>query len=569
MKLLIIELTLITSLFSNLCYTQFKVPKQHFNDLFNEQKYRQAFLEAKDIRSKEYGKCCLIDYYIAKALCLDRHYDPAQKRFFYILDNYKLQGRNLQFILNKRDECNTKKSQSIEEFYPANMLVLNNLVIPVASVSGKLGKVANCNQHYAPVIVEDSITAEELSSRIFEMDRKTEALKKIDSLLPSEYKVDTAGRYILVTMKNFNVQQNTAKGITSKLNEVINFYSSSFSIRPSDKLITAYLLPDQKTLVNTARIVHGIKIPSENYGYSCLGDLSLVGLSDLNRIGTLKHELFHMAIRTDIGDIPAWLDEGTACLYETSEWNKEHTQLKSTNIDNWRLDVLKNCFRTPQLCTKLPMISELINYSWKEFDASDDSDICKAAINYALAKHLMMYFEQGGKLKDIITAFKNRYEPQWDADSSSFQSNTEILEKALSISIDSVESGFNNWLYKTYHFSFFPPKPPIPTKPSEQIHVWEFIGPHFTYKENYRNAIKKINDERIKADSTNKHQNIIIEAETKSKEINNSYKHDLFLYDEQMKNIKDPNKIDSYTYSLFEKVMKYNSELEEIISSFN
>ncbi len=44
-----------------------------------------------------------------------------------------------------------------------------------------------------------------------------------------------------------------------------------------------------------------LRFPASNIGYSSLSDLSILGNSDAENIGTLYHELFHLMIRTDLG----------------------------------------------------------------------------------------------------------------------------------------------------------------------------------------------------------------------------------------------------------------------------
>ena len=72
-------------------------------------------------------------------------------------------------------------------------------------------------------------------------------------------------------------------------------------------------------------------------GYSFQPNMSRVAVIPSTTIGTLAHELFHLMVRNDFGDIPPWMDEGMAALYEVS-------RIRGTmiaGIPNWRGTVLE------------------------------------------------------------------------------------------------------------------------------------------------------------------------------------------------------------------------------------
>jgi hypothetical protein len=50
--------------------------------------------------------------------------------------------------------------------------------------------------------------------------------------------------------------------------------------------------------------------------------------------GTFLHELMHAMVHNDFADVPAWLDEGMAMMYERSMWSKTHL----IPLPNWRLN---------------------------------------------------------------------------------------------------------------------------------------------------------------------------------------------------------------------------------------
>lgn len=50
--------------------------------------------------------------------------------------------------------------------------------------------------------------------------------------------------------------------------------------------------------------------------------------------GTFLHELMHAMVHNDFADVPAWLDEGMAMMYERSMWSSNQL----VPLPNWRLD---------------------------------------------------------------------------------------------------------------------------------------------------------------------------------------------------------------------------------------
>src|ERR1051325_10177877 len=87
--------------------------------------------------------------------------------------------------------------------------------------------------------------------------------------------------------------------------------------------ITVYLVPNDGILGLLASLIHGITIYEGTIGYSFPYDQSITAIIPRMIFGTLKHELFHLMVRKNFGDIPPWLEEGMATLYEVSRVRDE------------------------------------------------------------------------------------------------------------------------------------------------------------------------------------------------------------------------------------------------------
>jgi hypothetical protein len=429
-------------------FGQMQVDKKHFIDLLNAGHYDSVYYQAKYLRENVYGKNAVLDYFIAKSLCLDGYGDKAIIKFSRIINDYHLSGNKLSFIEKEILSC-TLLSPATETVAEENdFRYLNNIPLPTASVGGKLGRVYDCFGSKEFMDNSHMKAEAELQERLFFLTQKKQALQKIKIMVGDNYSVDTTGRYLFVTLKNFNLSNKQVKAVAGELEKAYNFFISFYRLRPPDKLLTVYILPNQQSLQQTAAIVHGLQLPLNSLGYSCLSDLSLLGLSDAGHVGTLFHELFHLMIRTDVGDIPAWLDEGLACLYSTYTW--ENNQLRGAGT--WRTSVLKEAANAGDNFLQLPSLKQLVNFSWSEFDGSKDKNICKAAINYAWSNHFMLYLQDKNMLQKTVKAFKEKKDVERTKEKKLPEDNVAIVETVMADSIAGIELQFLAWFKSNFNF---------------------------------------------------------------------------------------------------------------------
>ena len=430
---------------------QKKVDRQYFITLLNTGQYDKVFDTAVKLRKQVYGKNAVIDYFIAKSLCLDGHTEKSINCFNYIIKNFKLAGSKKDFIEQEISSCNAPSAAAEEELMATpDFNYINNVTLPEASVGGKMGKVYDCFSENQTINFSRMVSLDSLESRLFPIGQKKKAIQKINSILNNNYKTDTSGRYILVTTKEFPLTDNKVGHVARRLEQAYKFFVDYYSLRPPDKLLTVYILPHQTALRQTANLVHGIQLPDPNIGYSNLSDLSLLGLGDAEQLGTLYHELFHLIIRTDLGDIPAFLDEGLASLYSVSKWENE------TLVGDhrpWRLLELREAKSAGDKYLKIPPFEKLINYSWNEFDGQETKNVCQVAVNYALSNFLMIWLQEKKLLKEMVTAFKNR--PFIPEEGVETKSNLQIFEDVVADSIKSFTKKFDRWFKDKYHFDLY------------------------------------------------------------------------------------------------------------------
>jgi hypothetical protein len=430
-------------------FAQKKINRQYFIDLLNAGEYDKVFDTATKLRKQVYGKNAVVDYFIAKSLCLDGYKEKSAYCFNCIIRNFKLSGDKKNFIQQEINNCSSLPGTE-EELAGASpdFNYINNVSLPEAGVSGKMGRVYDCFSKEQTINLTEMVSPDEMDSRLFSIGDKKQAVVKLKTILNNNYKIDTSGRYVFVTMKNFPM--DSASYAAARLEEAYHFFVNYYGLRPPDKVLTVYMLRDQQALRQTARLVHGIQLPEPNIGYSNLADLSLLGLGDSKHLGTLYHELFHLMVRTDLGDIPAFLDEGLASLYSVSKWDNGKLM---GDYRPWRLEELKEAKDATDQFLKIPVLDKLINYSWDEFDGQETKNVCQVAVNYALSNFLMIYLQEKKLLQPMVTAFKSR--PFIPENPTTAKSNLQIFEEVVKDSVVNFTAAFDAWFLKQYNFNLY------------------------------------------------------------------------------------------------------------------
>ena len=443
MRLKILLLAFCTVATSAFC--QKKIDKQHFVNLLNNKSYGRVFDECMNMRNGVYGKCAILDYFIAKSLCLDGYQQKSNEWLNYILANYPLRDATRNFISNDIGEC--KKNNT-----PGSLSNILTLPLPQASVSGmtKLGPIFNCADKSQLIIWNNLFSEEELEARLFSETQKTLCVRKIQSVVGTQYHVNAADRFVIVTKASQAVTDAQIQKVKTALEKAFQFYKTYYNLSAPDKLITVYLMPDQKSLHQIAYKIHGIDVGKATLGYSLLTDLSLLGIADPEQVGTLYHELFHLLIRTDAGDIPAWVDEGLASLYSIYIWNGN--TLKGSE-STWRITQLRHEYLTAT-DTKMPLLKQLVSFNWAEYNGGEEINLCNASVNYGLSNHLMIFLQEKNLLQSLVTSFKSRKSPGKNTDLRA-KTNVEILEQVYRSPIDSIQKDFENWFKQKYHFDVY------------------------------------------------------------------------------------------------------------------
>jgi hypothetical protein len=228
------------------------------------------------------------------------------------------------------------------------------------------------------------------------------------------------------------------KRVGASLEQYLQFFVSEYGMRPPPFLITVYFAADLGQLRDLARKLHGIDLAPGSIGYSFSADQSMVGWADGKAYGTFAHELFHVMVRGNFGDIPPFLDEGMAALYEVSGFE----QGRAVGVSNWRGALLRKYW------AERPGIKDLVQMNRGALDdVTGPSDAGgaggKQAANHATARYLMLYFQERGELLPVYKAFRSRKVNDRPA-----AQGVELLESVLGRPLGTVDTEFAEWFGK-------------------------------------------------------------------------------------------------------------------------
>lgn len=411
---------------------------------YNSGDYESAFLDAWKIRQTPFGKLPMIDYLIAKSLCGMGKYREGRQCFSNIDKLYSLSKFQRSFYKEEAANCRRENIPIVivrNPTFTLNSIQRENKYIAISM--GKMGYVVDCSIDSSALLFDPKFENIDYDNRIFDITDSLAAIDYYHNTLGNSYFVQNSGRFIFITLQDQSNSRDL-KEVTQKLEEAYQFYIQYYTINPPNKLITVYLMEDVRHLQEMAKLTHGITLPRANIGYSVLNDLSVLGNSDVHSVGTIYHELFHIMIKADIGDIPAWLDEGIASMYATSHW--ENGQLVG-DIKQWRTQVL---FEYTKQNRSMPSIATMVRNNWSEFTVSNDIPPCHVSVSYALAHHLTLYFQETKVLQKIVKAFKVRELIKKDAEVLEAD-NATVLKEVLGYSMEELQNRFDTWFEEVYY----------------------------------------------------------------------------------------------------------------------
>ena len=394
---------------------------------WHARKYPLTYEETTVYRLQPYGKQLEVYYMEGTSLCrMQGRTDLGEKVLQWSLDNFSLSRQDVATV---QRELNTCQSTSVPEVFPATIVF--NTTLAVASSAGRT-KMFYYNSgdnalKSVPVEVVREIPRTELDKRLFGRSRVAEAQDSANRLAGSGAVSEASKNFVVVSRQH---PPKVLSSIGEQLDRVYDFFVSEYGMRPPDSLISVYLVNNASDLQQLSTALHGIRVSPQSIGYSYQADMSMVGIVQQAQTGTLQHELFHLMVRNNFGDIPPWMDEGMAALYEVADTRNARV----VGLENWRGPVLDTLWRLQ------PPVEQLIRMNWFQFSGGDEEyNTDRQAAIHAKARYLMLYLQNQGKLRDIYRAFHAR---EIGTDSAA------LLSATVGQDLRALESDFDAWFRK-------------------------------------------------------------------------------------------------------------------------
>jgi len=392
--------------------------------------YPRVITELLAFRDDIFGRNVEVDYLLATSLCRNPGDEDLGEQFFqHILQRYQLSEANRVTVENERRQCRTPTQ-------PVQIAFLTNRSTGGgdAGVRGKMFYwIGGQNRAIGgdPLEAVMEIPQQELAARLFNQDQAAEAVAAMQQRLGNRARVHAATHFVLGSLSDH--ADSDLHYIAGLLESALQFEVQSFDIRPPQSLISVYLVPDAWSLRKQGEKLHGLKVGEGAIGYSFQNDLSLSAVVTGPNVGTLKHELTHLLVRTYFGDAPPWLDEGLAALYEVSRQEGDFLR----GLPNWRGEVLQRYWRGE------PGIAELLGMNWAQFDAEHRS-MKQQAVNHALARYWILYLQDNDLLEAVYRAIRDQKVSRLSGNASADMIS--LTENAAGRSFARLESEFNQWL---------------------------------------------------------------------------------------------------------------------------
>jgi hypothetical protein len=171
----------------------------------------------------------------------------------------------------------------------------------------------------------------------------------------------------------------------------VKLLKQDFFQKEPDRALEIWLFDGADSYQKHARALFG-DTPTTPYGYYSARHGALI-MNIATGGGTLVHEIVHPFVAADFPACPAWCNEGLGSLFEQCHEVDGHI----AGMTNWRLDGLQDAIKE-QRTVKL---SALVATTSEQFYGA------RSGLYYAMARYLLYWLQQQGKLRAFYRAFRD------------------------------------------------------------------------------------------------------------------------------------------------------------------
>jgi len=421
-------------------------------EYWNQGNYRDAYTHLMRHRDSPYGRAADVDYMLGTSGCrLEDLRGWGCEVLEWVLYRYALSEPARGLVKQELSQC--RPAGTIPgKISPESLKLVASLIGASARASGKMyywvGKGEAFNSYPAYRVRE--IPKAEMEARLIPVGDRDRALRETKSRLPG-FEVAPFDRFVLATRSGHSADMLNKMGLS--LGRYLGFLEREYGITLPATYVTVCMVPTSDDLVKMAQQLHGLKVSRATFGYYFRDDMSVIAaIPKESFVGTLMHEFFHLAARSHFGDIPQWLDEGMAGLYEVSKFEGQSV----IGLPNWRGKVLVELMKRKP--TIRPTIKQLTTSDWfafeqmeyaKELQRETEEETPPAeqmAAMLATARYFAFYLQEKGKLKQVYGDLQKLIPggglktPAGDC--------MAVIERNLGAPMERIDSDFLSWFKK-------------------------------------------------------------------------------------------------------------------------
>lgn len=397
-------------------------------------RYGEALPPLTAFRVERYGRTAEVDYMLGTSGCRTGRREWGARVLNFVLYSYPLTAPSRATVAAERDRC--RRGGVLGPLAADARRAIGTAIVAGAAARGKIYNFGNRSVAAYPARRTRELTPTELESRLVPIGQSSRITEVLESFAVPNSRVMVVGRYAFVTTAGQS--DDELNRLRAQLDRFVDFLASEYELVVPDRYITIYLLPTISAVQQVAARVHGLDVSPSTLGYGFQDDLSAVGLVSRTESGTLLHELFHLLVRASFGDIPQWLDEGVAALYEVADERSG----RFVGLPNWRGRVLQ------QRWTTRPPLLDVISSPWFAFDQVEAAQeeyalpLERMAEHLATARYFVLYLQERGTLGRVFRAFRTR-DPGASDDPG--QAAVALVERELG-PIANLQADYDRWL---------------------------------------------------------------------------------------------------------------------------
>lgn len=419
--------------------------------LLQQERYVTLVNNVCAMRNKEYYKNAFMDYCLAYGYCQLGKRQTAAEWFDHLLDSYNSLSET------KRKEL-TELSATCQnpDQVPASATDMISY-LRTMNPEGFEGNQTGIDSKMGIPSLTDTVSDVDFEhatfdtyNRQFTQQQKSEACTYFQAILnDNSFYCDSTKHLLVFYSKNDLDIKNQIK----ELEEYYEYYSREYNLGESNRLITIFYCSGRSSFNSVAGKVHHLNVPGSTFGYASSADLVMLGIASAAWLGAMKHELFHLMIRSFVGDIPAWLDEGIASYYESSSLKDDHVKV---NMRNYRTNIFHDLpTMRDESRDKLavPTVEQFTNYNWQQYSGKTGDLMIKASLNYSISYVFVMFLNDKGKLLQVVDAFRNRTFQETQTAGNGGEALTilhvrpsnEILTGVMGMDMNQIQVAFEDW----------------------------------------------------------------------------------------------------------------------------